>query len=153
MSTQPSKKPRLNRKGEPINQGKKNAKAGKDLEILTYLTIKKFAPSLVPERIDRTLKRGKSLPDIACHGYSELKLDCKRTEGYFGINQLKQLLQITKQKYCDDGDIPLLVVGQLFGKMRLTASNIIVVFNTKWGLTMVPLVDWCRTIERKAQNV
>jgi len=101
-------------------QGKRNKSHGDAFEKICESRADQLKLDLIVKRIDRTFRRGVSLPDLEFVDFPEYKPDCKFTEGSFTLAEMKKLILETQMKY---GDLACCIFGQKYGRAKLKPSE------------------------------
>lgn len=133
--------------------GKVNQRRGKSFEELCYRRSEKIAPNLTVKHIDRTRRRGTSLPDLEFNDFPEFIIDCKHTVEEFTWNDLKKLFRVAKKKYCKvPGYKMILITGEWKGKGRINWNDVNVVTSSTYGLVKMLYDDWLLFLDKELQN-
>ncbi len=98
--------------------------------------------NLLFKRIDRTHRRGVSLPDIELVDFKQFQVDCKFTEGEFSVREKRRLVAECQSKNCSETDTAIVICGEKKHKTRLIPEDVLVCFNFLDLLLMIPLDDW-----------
>lgn len=129
----------------------KNQQQGKRFEQNVAKFINKYAKYTGAKVVERKSHHFSDY-DIELIGFPHFKVDCKSTTSYFTVKEMHKLLEICKKKYCKNGGIPVIIVGEKKGKLQIVTNEAKVLIKSKFGLTLIPLLDFVKYLDRLIVN-
>jgi hypothetical protein len=134
----------LNQTLTPQKRGRQNQSRGAAFEKIVAARPAQLGLDLMIKRIDRTHRRGISLPDIEIIDFPDFKLDCKFTESEFSVREKRKLVIECHSKYCIETESAIVICGEKKDKSRLIVEDVLVCFISSGLLLIVPLDDWLK---------